>query len=178
MYVRFTGSTNTMKSAVRDVVRSLDPTQIEAPQTIWESLEADAEQMRALAHIVVVMASIAVLLAVTGVYGVLSFAINQRTREFGIRMALGANRVSIFHSILLRGGQQIAIGLVCGLALAEPAAWTFTRLLKNSPLPLRSFDLRVYGIAAALLAAISLAAMYLPATRATQVDLIKALRTD
>jgi len=178
MYVRFTGSTNTMKSAVRDVVRSLDPTQIEAPQTIWESLEADAEQMRALAHIVVVMASIAVLLAVTGVYGVLSFAINQRTREFGIRMALGANRVSIFHSILLRGGQQIAIGLVCGLALAEPAAWTFTRLLKNSPLPLRSFDLRVYGIAAALLAAISLAAMYLPATRATQVDPIKALRTD
>jgi ABC-type lipoprotein release transport system permease subunit len=79
---------------------------------------------------------------------------------------------------LLRGGQQIAIGLVCGIALAEPAAWTFTRLLKNSPLPLRSFDVRVYGIAAALLVAISLAAMYLPATRATQVDPMKALRTD
>ena len=178
MYVRFTGSANTMESAVRDVVRSLDPTQIEAPQTIWESLEAEAEQMRSLALIVVVMASIAVLLALTGVYGVLSFVINQRRREFGIRMALGANRLSIFCSILLRGCRQIAVGLVCGIALAEPAAWTFTRLLKNSPLPLRDFDVLVYSIAAGLLVAVSLSAMYLPAIRATQVDPMKVLRTD
>src|SRR5215831_2697402 len=78
MYVRFTGNTNTMESAVRETLRSLDPPQIGAPQTIWESLEAEAEQMRSLALIVVVMASIAVLLALTGVYGVLSFVINQR----------------------------------------------------------------------------------------------------
>jgi len=178
MYIRFTGSANTMKSAVRDVVRSLDPTQLEAPRTIWESLEAEAGQMRSLARIVVMMASIAVLLAGTGVYGVLSFAISQRTHEFGIRMALGANRVSILRSILLRGSRQIAIGLMCGIALAEPAAWTFTRLLKNSPLPLRNFDAPVYAIAAALLVAASLAAMFLPAMHATQVDPMKALRTD
>ena len=178
MYVRFTGNTNTMESAVRDTLRSLDPPQIGAPQTIWESLEAEAEQMRSLALIVVVMASIAVLLALTGVYGVLSFVINQHRREFGIRMALGANRFSIFCSILLRGCRQIAVGLVCGIALAEPAAWTFTRLLKNSPLPLRDFDVLVYGIAAGLLVAVCLSAMYLPAIRATQVDPMKALRTD
>ena len=178
MYVRFTGTTNTIESTVRDLVRSLDPTQIEAPQTIWESLEAEAEKMRSLAIIVVVMASIAVLLALTGVYGVLSFAINQRRREFGIRMALGASRVSIFCSILLRGCRQIAVGLVCGIALAEPAAWTFTRLLNNSPLPLRNFDVLVYSVAAGLLVAVSLSAMYLPAMRATQVDPMKALRTD
>jgi predicted permease len=178
MYVRFTGNTNTMESAVRDVVRSLDPTQVEAPQTIWESLEAEAEKMRSLALIVVVMASIAVLLALTGVYGVLSFVINQSRRELGIRMALGANRLSIFCSILLRGCRQIAVGLGCGIALAEPAAWTFTRLLKNSPLPLRDFDVLVYGIAAGLLVAVSLSAMYLPAISATQVDPVKALRTD
>ena len=178
MYVRFTGNTNTMESAVRDVVRSLDPAQIEAPQTIWESLEADAGQMRSLALIVVVMASIAVLLALTGVYGVLSFVINQRRREFGIKMALGANRLSIFCSILLRGCRQIALGLVCGMVLAEPAAWTFAQLLKNSPLPLHNFDVLVYSIAAGLLAAVSLSAMYLPAIRAAQVDPMKALRTD
>jgi predicted permease len=178
MYVRFTGNTNTMENAVRDVVRGLDPTRIEAPQTIWESLEARAKRMRSLALIVVVMASIAVLLALTGVYGVLSFVINQRRREVGIRMALGANRPSIFCSILLRGCRQIALGLVCGIALAEPAAWTFTRLLKNSPLPLRNFDALVYGIASGLLVAVSLSAMYLPAMRATQVDPMAALRTD
>jgi len=178
MYVRFTGNTRTLENAVRDVVRSLDPTQVEAPQTIWESLEARGERMRSLALIVVVMASIAVLLALTGVYGVLSFVINQHRREFGIRMALGANRFSIFSSILLRGCRQIAVGLVCGIALAEPAAWTFTRLLKNSPLPLRDFDVLVYSIAAGLLVAVCLSAMYLPAIRATQVDPMKALRTD
>jgi ABC-type antimicrobial peptide transport system permease subunit len=119
-----------------------------------------------------------VLLAVTGVYGVLSFAIGQRTREFGVRMVLGANRVAIFRSILLRGGRQIAIGLAAGVALGEPALWTFVHLIKNSPFPFRSFDVPAFGIAAALLVAVSLAAMYLPALRATQVDPMKALRTE
>lgn len=178
LYVRFTSSANTAENAVRDAVRSLDPTQVATPQTIWESLEDQAEAMRSLARIILIMASIAVVLAVTGVYGVLSFAINQRTREFGIRMVLGANRVSIFRSIMLRGGKQIGFGLVCGLALAEPAAWTLARLLKNSPIPVRSFDAPIYAVAALLLVMISLAAMYLPAMRATQVDPMKALRTE
>jgi predicted permease len=178
LYVRFTGSASTMEKAVFSAVKSLDRTQVMTPQTIWEQLESDAESMRSLARIVVVMASIAVLLAITGVYGVLSFAISQRTREFGIRMVLGANRVAIFRSILLRGSQQIAIGLVCGVALSEPAAWAFAHLIKNSPFPLHSFDMPVYGIAAALLVLVSLAAMYLPALRATRVDPIDALRTE
>ena len=178
MYVRFTGSASTAESAVGDAVRALDPTQVETPQTIWERLEQQASSIRSLARIILVMASIAVMLAVTGVYGVLSFAINRRTREFGIRMVLGANRVSIFRSIMLRGGRQIALGLMIGIALAEPAAWMFGTLLKRSPFPLRNFDPLIYAIAAALLVLISLAAMYLPAMRATRVDPMKALRTE
>jgi predicted permease len=177
LYVRFLGSASTIEAAVFGVVKSLDRTQAQMPQTIWESLEADAEQVRSLARIVLVMASIAVLLAVTGIYGVLSFAINQRTREFGVRMVLGANRIAIFRSILLRGALQIIIGLVCGIALATPAAWAFAHLAKG-PFPIQSFDPSVYGIAAALLVAVSVAAMYLPALRATQVDPMKALRTE
>jgi predicted permease len=178
LYVRFTGSAGTMEAAVFDEVKSLDRTQVLRPQTIWESLESEAENIRSLSRIVVVMASIAVLLAVTGVYGILSFAINQRTREFGIRMVLGANRVTIFRSILLRGSRQIALGLACGLLLAEPGMWALAGFIKKSPFPLRSFDLPVYGIAAVLLVAVSLAAMHVPALRATQVDPIKALRTE
>jgi len=179
LYLRFTGSAAAMEAAVLEAEKSLDRTQVFAPQTIWESLESDAEHMRSLARIVVVMASVAILLAVTGVYGVLSFAINQRTREFGIRMVLGANRIAIFRSILLRGGRQIAIGLVCGQALAAPASWVFVHIMiERSPFPLRSFDGVVFGIAAVLLVAVSLAAMYLPALRATQVDPMKALRTE
>ncbi len=178
MYVRFNGSASAMENAVRDAVRNLDPTQVEAPETIWESMEMEAEQLRSLAGIVVVMASIAVLLAVTGVYGVLSFAVNRRIREFGIKMVLGANRASIFRSILLSGGRQIAIGLIFGIALAEPALLALNRLTKNSSLPLRNFDTSVYAIAASLLVAVSLAAMYFPARRATNVDPMKALRTE
>ncbi len=152
--------------------------QVMTPQTIWERAESVAENMRSLAHIVVVMASIAVLLAVTGVYAVLSFAVSQRTREFGIRMVLGANRVRVFRFILLRGGRQIAVGLACGIALAEPTVWGFARLIQKSPFPFRSFDASVFAIAAALLVAVSLAGMCLPALRATQADPMKTLRME
>lgn len=178
LYVRFTGGADTMKKSVLDLMKNLDPTQEKAPETVWDSLESEAEALRSLARIIVLMASIAVVLAIAGVYGVLSFTINQRTRELGIRMVLGADRVAILRSILLRGTRQIATGLLCGLALAGPAVWCFARLVKNSPVPIRAFDGVVYAVAAVLLVAVSLAAMYLPALRATQVDPMKALRTE
>jgi predicted permease len=178
LYVSFTGSAAIMERAIFDAVKSLDGMQVMTPQTIWERLESQAENVGSLARIIVVMASIAVLLAVTGVYGVLSFTVSQRTREFGIRMVLGANRVTVFRSILLRGFRQIAIGLVFGIALAEPAVWAFAHLTKNSPFPFRSFDASVFTIAAALLVVISLAGMYFPALRATQVDPINSLRAE
>ena len=178
LYVRFAGSAATTEKAVFDAVRSLDRMQVMTPQTIWERVESEAEDVRSLAHIIVVMASIAVLLAVTGVYGVLSFAVSQRTREFGIRMALGANRATVARSILLRGGRQIAAGLACGIALAEPAVWAFADLIKKSPFPFRSFDPSAFGIAAALLVAVAFAGLYLPTLRATQVDPMNALRTE
>lgn len=179
LYVRFTGSASSAESAVRNAVRTLDSRQMNMPQTIWESLERNAESLRSLARIVLVMASIAVMLAITGVYGVLSFAVNQRRREFGVRMVLGANRKTIFRSIMLRGTRQIAIGLVIGVLLAEPALWVFTQnMLKRSPFPMRNFDPAVFGTAAVLLVIVSLLAMFLPALRATRVDPIEALRTE
>jgi ABC-type lipoprotein release transport system permease subunit len=67
---------------------------------------------------------------------------------------------------------------MCGVALAEPAMLLFNRLLARSPLPLRPFDLTVFGISAVLLAAVSLIAMYLPASRAMRTDPMRVLRTD
>jgi predicted permease len=178
LYVRFLGSAKPMENAVREAVKNLDPTQTTAPQTIWESLEAQAEGMTALAQIILVMASIALLMAVIGVYGVLSFAVNQRTREFGIKMVLGASRATIFRAVLSRAIKNIAIGLVCGIVLAEPAMLLFNRLLARSPLPLRPFDATVFGVSAALLASVSLIAMHLPASRAMRIDPMRMLRTE
>jgi predicted permease len=178
LYVRFNGSPKTAEYAVRNAMRAVDPTQMDMPQTIWETLETTAQALQTLARIILGMAGIAVLLAITGVYGVLSFAVNQRMREFGVKMVLGADRKTIFRSVMGRGARQIAIGLIAGLALAEPAALVFSRLLKKSPLPLQSFDWTVFAVSALLITAISLAAMFLPALRATQVDPMKALRTE
>ena len=178
LYVRFLGDAKPLEDAVREAVKSLDPTQTIAPQTIWQSLEDQAEDMTALAHIILVMASIALVMAVTGVYGVLSFAVNQRTREFGIKMVLGASRAAIFRSVLLRALKNVAIGLVSGVALAEPAMLLFNRLLAGSPLPLHPFDATVFGVSAVLLATVSLLAMYLPASRAMRTDPMRTLRTE
>lgn len=178
LYVRFTGSSSIMEKAIFDVVRNLDRTQVKAPQTIWDGMESNAENLRSLAQIIVMIASIAVILAVTGVYGVLSFAVNQRTPEFGIRMVLGATRISAFRSILLRGGRQIAVGLVFGIMLAAPSIRAFAHLTKNSPFSFQSFDVSAFGIASALLVCVSIAGMYLPALRATQVDPVNSLRAE
>ena len=134
----FLGNARPIETAVREAVSILDPTQSIAPQTIWESLESRAESVAALSHIVLVMASAALLMAIAGAYGVLSFAVNQRTREFGIRMVLGVSGTTIFRSGLIRVSKDIAIGLMRGVALAEPAMLLFNRLLAKSPLPLAS----------------------------------------
>lgn len=178
LYVRVTGSARPMENAVRDAVRSVDPMQMGAPETIWEGLEEQAEGLTSLARIILVMASIGLLMAISGVYGVLSFAVNQRRREFGIKMVLGADRNSIFQSVILRAIKTVAIGLVCGVALAEPAMLFFNRLLAMSPFPLHRFDVTVFGVSAALLAAVSLLAMYIPASRAMRTDPMGVLRTE
>jgi ABC-type antimicrobial peptide transport system permease subunit len=103
--------------------------------------------MASLAKIISFMAGIAVMLAVTGVYGVLSFAVQQRTREFGIRMVLGATRRRVFQSVVGKGLLQITLGLLHGVALATPAAWGAGAPYEEFPHAypnFRSFRLRLF----------------------------------
>ncbi|MGH9590630.1 MAG: ABC transporter permease [Terracidiphilus sp.] len=178
LYVHFAGDPKTVEGAVRDTVRGLDHTQIVAPETLWEALEDDAALMRSLAGIILVLASIGLLMAISGVYGVLSFAVNQRAREFGIRMVLGADRGAIFRAITLQAIRNTVFGLICGALLAEPAVWGLKHMLSGSPLPLRGLDTFVFGVSALLLAVVALAATWLPTLRATRVDPIEALRAE
>jgi len=178
LFVRFSGIAAAVAASIEHVVKSLDVTQEGTPSTIWDFLESNATDMRSLAKIILFMAGIAVVLAITGVYSVLTFAISQRTREFGIQMTLGATRQSIFCAVMKRGLRQIALGFLLGLAMAILPAWTWMRLTKDSPMPFDIFDPSVYSIAALILLVVSLSAMCLPALRATQVDPIQALRNE
>jgi predicted permease len=178
LFVRFNGDAAPVAASIEETIRTLDASQTGLPSTIWDFLEGNATAMRSLARIILFMAGVAVVLAITGVYGVLTFAISQRTREFGIQMVLGATRQSLFRSVITRGLRQIALGIIIGLAMALPAAWAFMRLFKNGWMRIDAFDLRVYGISTAILLVVSLSAMLLPALRATQVDPIEALRNE
>jgi ABC-type antimicrobial peptide transport system permease subunit len=118
--------------------------------------------------------SMALLLGVVGIYGVISYSISQRTREIGIRMALGAQQQTVRGMFLQQGLWLVGMGIVAGLAAAVPLARLMSTLLFGiSPL-----DPATYGAVSFLLIAAALLATYLPTRRATRVEPVEALRSE
>jgi predicted permease len=132
---------------------------------IWERLMATLSGF---------FGALAALLAGIGLYGVLSYAVAQRTQEIGVRLALGADRGQIVKMIMREAALLLAVGLAVGIALALAAAKTAGALLYG----LRPYEPAIYLLAAALLAAVAAAASYLPSRRASRVDPIVALRCE
>jgi ABC-type antimicrobial peptide transport system permease subunit len=122
----------------------------------------------------VFFAATALLLAVVGIYGVLSFVVSQRTREVGIRMALGAQRRDVVRDVLFRGLRLALPGVLFGLA----GAWALSRLLQSQLFGINGTDPATYAAGAGLLLAAVLVACYVPARRATRVSPSEALRTE
>ena len=120
-----------------------------------------------------IMGTLGMLLAIVGVYGVLSYVVSQRTSEIGVRMALGAQRLDILRIVYRQGLWIVGIGLVVGLAASYGAAHLLRSAIGVSPA-----DPATYGIVTALLAAIALLACYVPAHRAMYVEPMKALRQE
>jgi predicted permease len=121
-----------------------------------------------------IFAAVALSLAAVGIYGLMSYAVQQRTQEFGIRMALGADRRRIMSMILGQSVKLTALGTVIGLA----ATFGLTRLLAGFLFGLKSTDPMMYAMVVVTLAAVALFAAFVPARRATQVDPMLALRRE
>jgi ABC-type antimicrobial peptide transport system permease subunit len=117
---------------------------------------------------------LALVLACVGLYGVTAYSVARRTSEIGIRMALGADRASVL-GLVLRGA-MLQLGL--GLALGIPVALAGGRLLSSQLYGVKSHDPVILGLAAAVLAACSLAAGFVPARRAASIEPVQALRTE
>ncbi|MEO8050447.1 MAG: ABC transporter permease [Acidobacteriota bacterium] len=119
-----------------------------------------------------IFAGVALVLAAIGIYGLMSYAVEQRTQELGIRMALGADRSHVLRLVMAQGVKLAVGGVSLGLALA----WALTRLISSLLFGVKASDPTTFGLVAAILAAVALAAAYVPARRATTIDPMIALR--
>ena len=131
-------------------------------------------QTRLMSLLTLSMGGLALMLAAIGLYGVLAFAVAQRTREIGIRIAMGADRGNISALVLRQVGALALAGVAAGSALA----WISIRLLRQQDTALHSAPLWLYLLAGMLLMTMMLIAGYLPARRAASVDPMEALRTE
>ena len=163
-----------LAAPLRAVIRAADPSiPVYAVAPMRDQIGAQTAQSRFTMWLMGVFAAAALMLAVVGIYGVMSYLVMQRTREIGIRLALGAGGRDILRLVVGNGARLIAAGIALGLA----ASFALQRLVASLLFGVTAADL-ASGVAVALLAAVAMLACYIPALRATRVDPLHALRQD
>jgi ABC-type antimicrobial peptide transport system permease subunit len=161
--------------AVRDKLKNLDPDlPVYKVQTLDQIVSASVSQTRFPALVLSVFAGLALLLAAVGVYGVLAYTVEQSKQEIGVRMALGAPRRQILRLFLGQGIKWAMLGGVAGLL----AAFLLVRFMRSMLFEVGPYDPRIFASGAAMLAIVVLMACYLPALRATRIDLVAAMRSE
>jgi predicted permease len=173
--IRSRADAHALAAPAREIIRQADP---DLPmfniRTMSERLERSLWTRRAYSWLFAAFAAVAIVLAAAGVYGVVSFAVSQRTRELGIRLALGARPAQVMAQVLRSGMALVAIGLVLGLI----ASRFTTGLLESMLFGVSPRDTATFLAVAAGIALVGLAANYLPARRAASIEPVKALRAE
>ena len=173
VYLRTTVDPNELMTSVRAKVRELDPTlPIYDMRTTEAQVSNSLTTERMIASLSTVFGFLATLLAAIGLYGVMSYSVARRTREIGIRIALGARRGAVLWLVL----HEVAGMVIVGVALGVPVAVGLSRLIQTQLFALSGQDPLALSVAALILTLVALAAGYLPARRATRVDPVTALR--
>lgn len=175
LVVRYEGDLRALLAAIQREARTLDP---EVPifhvRTMSDTLSGVSAQARFNTWLLGAFAGAALALALVGLYGVTSCVVAERTREFGVRMALGAQRRDVFRLVLRQNAPVLAVGLIAGVG----ASLAGTRLLSGLLYEVRPLDVVTFAGATALLALVSFLAALLPARRAAKVEPMVALRSE
>ena len=173
IYVRTIGDANQLMSTVRSTVRDMDPNvPIYAMRTTEVTINESLSTERMIASLSAVFGFLATLLAVIGLYGVMAYTVAQRTREVGIRIALGARRGKVIWLVMREVLLLVAIGVIAGVT----ASVALTRVVQSQLFGLTPHDPLTLGLATAVLAVVACAAGYIPALRASRLDPMVALR--
>jgi len=175
LVVRTKGQPASFTPALRRVIAAVDPEQpVSNVQTMDEIVDANVADRRQQMTLLGAFAGLALLLASIGLYGVLSYTVTQRSREIGLRMALGASAANVTRLVVGHGIALTGAGLAIGLI----GSWAATRALKNMLYGVSATDPMTLGAVAVLLTLISLTACWIPARRASRLDPIVVLREE
>ena len=173
LYVRTPLSPETMAAALTREVHALDANvALYEVITLQEQLDRSTSAQQVAVTLVGILCALALLLAVIGLYGVMSYAVSQSTRELGLRMALGAGASNLLRLVMSRGLALTAGGVLLGAAVSL----ALTRLLGNLLYQVSPRDPLAFGSAFVVMTIASLAACFLPAWRAAHIDPVRALR--
>jgi putative ABC transport system permease protein len=172
---RTSGEPSALAASISEAVHSVDPSQpVFDMMTMAQRMDDAAQPRRAPVVLLSVFGGLAMILAMLGVYGVLSFSVAQRTSEFGVRMALGATPAAIASLVLRSGSLLVAVGIILGMAGYAALNRLVATLLFSTP----SLDPGMLVLAPLLLASVALGACLVPAMRATRIQPVEALRHD
>lgn len=172
--VRFNGPLGDVTSRIKEAVKQFSPSITVEYRAFDATVREGLLRERLMATLSSCFGALAALIAAVGLYGVMSYLVARRTNEIGIRMALGANRGNIVGLVLAEAATLLLVGLAAGAVLATVAGYAAQSLLFG----LRPTDAGILGMAAALLAAVTIAASYGPAWRASKLEPMTALREE
>lgn len=161
-------------NAMRSELRALDPQLPSSFRTLEQVFSASLDDRRFNLILFVAFAAVALSLAITGIYGVMSYTVSQRTNEIGIRIALGAQASDVLKLVIGQGMLLAVIGVVIGLL----GALALTRLMSSLLVAVSATDLTIFSSVSLLLTCVALSACYVPARRAMKVDPMVALRDE
>ena len=176
--VRFTGDGGRFARAATETLRARFPGAIVDAHTLRWTLNQWLDAYGKIEGLVVALGVTSTALAVMGVFGVVSFAASRREHELGVRIALGASARDIYATVVGVGLRPVAWGLLCGMALALTTAIQFERVLAKLKLTVSPLNPGTYAGAAALVVAVTVIALLVPARRAAAVSPLTALKAE
>jgi putative ABC transport system permease protein len=173
-YLRVRGGVEGAVASIRGAIAQVDPAMPVTVRTFDEQIRESLRTERMLATLSSGFGILALLLAIVGLYGVLSFVVAQRTQEIGLRLALGASPSTAMWLVV----RDVMIMIAAGTAVALPIAWMLRRLVEAQLFGVRPFDAPTIAIASLILGAVALAAAMIPARRAASISPTEALRLE